>query len=211
MKHFHLRLVCALLISFSISFASLTYAHRIETVVLTAEMIKSAETCHQVSKKSVRLNCKIYHQTTHYTCGPAVVMMLMHYYKKFSSQELNQATELRIAKEMGASNNGTSVSEVTQWLSTHGLHVSSGTHVTTDFIIEKIRKGIPVIIAYDNHWILAIGYNKGNAPEEDEIIFADPCCNTTILSRNTIDSMWKEAALPENHCGDNVGAYIVAT
>lgn len=179
------------------------------SIILTKETIQSLERC--TSNKSVKLSCKSYHQTTSYTCGPAAVMTLMNYYGLLNSKNMNQQTELRIAGEMGATKDGTSSSQVAEWLRNQGLSVESGQRITTDKIIENIQKKIPVIIVFSNHWLLAKGYNKGSTPEEDEIIFADSCCNVTLISRKTIDSMWQESQMHNSYCRSNVGAYIIAT
>lgn len=49
----------------------------------------------------VSLGVKGYQQTTDYTCAPAAVMSLLHWYQLLSKQELTAETELRIAREMG--------------------------------------------------------------------------------------------------------------
>lgn len=51
-------------------------------------------------KNLTLLNMKGYQQTTDYTCAPAAVMSLMHYYGMLSDNDLNKTTEMRIAKEM---------------------------------------------------------------------------------------------------------------
>lgn len=183
-----------------------------DSIVLTKETITSLERC--PLRNTVELNCKSYHQTTNYTCGPAVVMVLLHYYGKLSSQDMNQKTELRIASEMGAvpgANGGTTSSQIETWLAGHGFNIDSGQQITTDMLIADVNKGIPVIVGYNKHWILAKGYHKGSRPDQDEILFADSCCNVSIITRENIDSMWLTAHIPANHCSENIGKYIVAT
>ena len=50
------------------------------------------------------LGLKGYQQTTDYTCGPAAVMSLLRWHGKLSAAEMNLATEMRIAAEMGTGN-----------------------------------------------------------------------------------------------------------
>ena len=161
-------------------------------------------------KNSQQLNCKSYHQTTNYTCGPAAVMTLMRFYGRLSPSEMNQKTELRIALEMGSTEQGTSLAQVSSWLSGHGFSVESGRRVDSEMIINNLKKGTPTIISVSHHWILSKGFNKGSTSDKDEIIFSDSCCNTTIITRANIDSMWEESQMPSNHC-DNAGEYMVAT
>ena len=81
-----------------------------------------------------------------------------------------------------------------------------GQRVTTDEIVENLQKGMPTIIEFDNHWILATGYRKGDTLENDQILFADSCCNATMIARSVIDSMWQEG----HRCRGNAGYCIVA-
>ncbi len=163
------------------------------------------------NKNSVHLDCKSYHQTTNYTCGPAAIMTLMRYYGKLSPNEMNQKTELRIALEMGASDTGVTITQLSDWLSGHGFSVDSGANVSSAMIIGNLKKGIPTIIAVNQHWILAKGYTPGSTSDQDEIEFSDSCCSTSAMSVADIDAMWAEAHLPENHCSSNIGEYVVAT
>ncbi len=194
---------------FCLSSASLAFADDTYVTVLSPY-------CSMVSHgtpQGTHLSCATYHQTTGYTCGPAAVMMLMHYYHMLGNRDLNGKTEMRIAQEMGATqeNEGSSSSQMEDWLSIHGMQVDSGNGVDTDFLINNLKDGKPVIVGYNRHWLLAKGFNKGSKPEEDQIIFADSCCNVSVMSRETLDNMQQEARMPENHCAGNVGQYIVAT
>ena len=170
----------------------------------------TSEHCSRYSHDNVALSCKSYHQTRSYTCGPAAVMTLLHYYGKLDKSQMNAATEMRIANEMKANEEGTTPYEVVNWLSDHGMHVDSGANISTDDIIANLKKGIPTILSYNRHWIVAKGYNKADDPDYDEIVFADSCCDVTVLTRSTIDSMWASSQLAANHCDYNVGYYIVA-
>jgi len=167
--------------------------------------------CSNETKSSLQLNCKAYHQTTNYTCGPAAVMTLMRYYGRLSPAEMNAKTELRLALEMGASEQGTDQSQIVSWLSSHGFSVDSGRRMESDTIIQNLKRGTPTLLGVNHHWILAKGFEKGATADEDQILFADSCCNTTIMSRANIDAMWQESMLSGNRCTGNVGEYIVAT
>lgn len=199
---------CAVLCS-----PSTLYAHH-ETIHLTQEMIKSLESCEMNSRYTVKLNCQIYRQTTSYTCGPAAVMTLLNHYKLLSNSDMNRATELKIAAEMNAmagDDGGTTVIQVANWLTRYGFQVDSGQKIETDMLIDNIQKNIPVLIAYNKHWLLASGFIKGKGSEEDQILFTDSAYNSTLLSRKQIDNMWLEASMPKSHCTENVGTYIIAT
>jgi hypothetical protein len=172
---------------------------------ITGDMCKPIDTKAKVGSSKM-LSCPSYHQTTNYTCGPAAVMALMRYYGKFNSSQMNHATEMRIADEMGADPNagGTNPGQVASWLSSHGFSVDSSQNVSADIIKDNINKHVPVIVAYENHWILARGYDNGS------VVFADSCCGTRKLEYNTIDSMWTSAHLYPKSCGGNMGYYIIA-
>lgn len=163
-----------------------------------------------VPQKTTQLRCNTYYQTTKYTCGASAVMMIMHYYGKLNSKNMNHATEIEIANEMGGADHGTSPSQVSSWLSEHNFSVDSGQRINTDTLIDKINLGELVIIGMNNHWMVAKGYSKGSTPAEDEIIFADSSSGVTVISRNQIDSMWLDSRMPLNHCESNTGTYIIA-
>lgn len=153
------------------------------------------------------LSCPTYHQTTNYTCGPAVVMELMRYYGKMGSGDMNKANEMRYANEMGTSeSSGTSVCSVATYLSHHGFNVQTGSYVTSDIIISNLNRGIPTLIAINGHWLLAKGYNSSG------IFFADSCAGTSIIPKDVIDNAWAESHLvTKPHCHSEMGYYIVAT
>lgn len=165
----------------------------------------------QQRKNSIHLDCKSYYQTTDHTCGPAAVMTLMRYYKRLAPSEMNQRTELRIAMEMGATEQGTSLSQVANWLSGHGFRVDSGRRVTSDIIIDNLKRGIPTIVGANKHWVVAKGLRQSGNRDQDEILFSDSCCGTSTLTRADIDSMWGESQINGSHCRENQGQYIVAT
>ena len=52
------------------------------------QMPSSSQNCPVKGKTLPR--CTAYHQTTNYTCGPAAVMTVMHYYGKLRSPNYNQ-------------------------------------------------------------------------------------------------------------------------
>ena len=174
-------------------------------------VITSREKC-PTGSGSMQLRCVSYHQTTGYTCGPAVAMTLMHYYGLLSSGDMNKKTEMRIASEMGAEpNGGTSVSQLVSWLRSKGLSVDSGQNISSAEIINNLKKGIPTIIGFNDHWILAKGYNKGSSStyqNQDEITFADSCCGIKVIPSGVIDSSSGPSINPKQ-CG-NI-SYIVAT
>ena len=156
------------------------------------------------------LTVKGYQQTEEYTCGPAAVMSLMHYYGLLSPLEMTKSTELRIAKEMGTSKDvGTSQQQMVNWLKQHGFEVISGKKGTLDLLRSHLKKGEPVIIDWfdwGGHWAVAIGYNK------DLLFLADPYVqHDTVKSINGImvfninrfESMWYDAHLVK-------GIYIIA-
>ena len=107
---------------------------------------------------------------------------------------------------------GTTTDNLVTWLKSHGFSVQYGRNITTDMIIENVKKGIPTIVAYNSHWLVAKGYYIGSSStykNQDEILFADSCCNTTVISRDSLDSTWQEAHMSHGNCGNN-GDYIIA-
>lgn len=133
----------------------------------------------------VSLGVKGFQQTTEYTCGPAAVMSLLHWYKLLSDKELNAETELRIAREMGTGDMksprpGTTTEQMVSWLEQNGFEVSSGNDGSLELVRRYLNKGIPVLVEWidwGGHWVVATGYHaayESPAKGPDTIFFADP-------------------------------------
>jgi hypothetical protein len=165
----------------------------------------------QAAKNTVNLDCKTYHQTTNYTCGPAVLMTVMQFYGLYTSAEMNPKTELHIALEMGATELGTTRTQMTDWLTSKGFNVESGDRIQSDMIIKNLKQNIPTIITVNHHWILAKGFEQATKSSPETISFSDSCCGITVLSSAAIDALWESSALEKMHgsgCTDE-GQYIV--
>jgi len=176
----------------------------------------------------VLLNTYSYQQTTNYTCGPAVVMSLMHYYGKLSTAEMNSTTELRIAKEMGTTQWGTMQDKMVGWLENHGFSVQYGQRISLDMLLNNLKHRVPVIMVWNDwsgHSMLAIGYYKDDATDnsdKDVIFFADPSTSSYIVNNqksiygiNTVtpkqlNLMWLNAQYFFNPTHTAVGMYIIA-
>lgn len=184
-------------------YVTCSYA-REKSIILTPAVIQSLEHC--PPRQTVGLSCRSYTQTTTYTCGPAV-MMLMNYYGMLSAKDMNRQTELRIASEMGTTSGGTSPPQMISWLEKHGFSVESGSHIVTNVLIENINHKIPTIVGFSQHWLLAKGYRKGATSDEDEIVFADSCCSVTSISRKVMESASGGFRMSR---GDCASGYIVA-
>lgn len=195
---------------------SQTVAARSSNVLVTEEISRENPSCPRPAP-SKQLSCYTYHQTTTYTCGPAVIMTLMRYYGKLSSGEMNRTTEMRIAQEMGVTpNEGVTQSQMESWLESHGFSVSSGTYVSSEDIINNIDRGIPTIISYNQHWIMAKGYKKKNPSayeNSDQLYFSDSCCGTSVIPSDILDGVWGSNAVNRKSCNrsGNFGEYLVAT
>jgi predicted double-glycine peptidase len=161
------------------------------------------------AKKLVLLKIKGYQQTEDYTCGPASVMSLMHYYDMLKDEEMNKKTELRISKEMGTSKiKGTSPKQMGAWLKRHGFKVQSGENGTIGMLQQNLKKGIPTLVEWidwGGHWVIVAGYNaEGKSPSEDKdtIFFADPSAHfdnvkhingITPFNPDRFTAMWFDA------------------
>jgi hypothetical protein len=178
-------------------------------------------------KHLVLTNVYSYQQSTNYTCGPSVVMTLMQHYGKLSASEMNQETEMRIAKEMNTTAAGTSQDNMVAWLEKNGFSVQSGQNVTLDMLINNINSGVPTIIAWNDfseHAMLVIGYNSESASptgNKDVIFTADPESSSYIEENgNTIRGIdsFSPNQLELNEVNANffnpthsaIGMYIVA-
>ncbi len=133
----------------------------------------------------VSLGVKGYQQTTDYTCAPAAVMSLLHWYNLLPKQELTAQTEMRISREMGTRDMqspqpGTTTEEMVKWLESNGFVVLAGQDGTLELLRSYLNKGIPVLVEWidwGGHWVVATGYHaayESPAKGPDTIFFADP-------------------------------------
>jgi len=133
----------------------------------------------------ISLGVKGYQQTTDYTCAPAAVMSLLHWYKLLPAKELTAQTEMRIAREMGTRDMqspqpGTTTEEIVKWLESNGFIVLTGQDGTLELLRSYLNKGIPVLVEWidwGGHWVVATGYHaayESPAKGPDTIFFADP-------------------------------------
>ena len=133
----------------------------------------------------VSLGVKGYQQTTDFTCAPAAVMSLLHWYKLLPQKDLNAQTEMRIAQEMGTRDlkspqPGTTTTEIVNWLEHNGFAVVSGQDGSLELLRSYLNKGIPVLVEWidwGGHWVVATGYHAAyESPSKgpDTIFFADP-------------------------------------
>lgn len=176
------------------------------------------------------LGVKGYQQTTDYTCGPAAVMSLLHWYNVLDDQAMNHDREMLIAQEMGtgditSKHPGTKPDQMTAWLKKNGFEVTLGYNGTLKMLRENLRQGIPTLVEWidwGGHWVVVTGYYAASeAPEKgvDTIFFADPAVRWSsvnnpdgISSFNALrfQDMWFDAQyLNPGRLVRNV--YIVAT
>jgi len=141
---------------------------------------------YQLKKNShfISLGVKGYQQTTDYTCGPAAIMSLLHWYKILDTSQMNHATEMRIADEMGtgsmnSSHPGTNLEQMMKWLQNNGFQVTGGENGSLELIKKNLQKGIPVLVEWidwGGHWVVVTGYyaeSKRFSKNVDTIFFAD--------------------------------------
>lgn len=179
-----------------------------------------------LSKNLTLLKVTGYQQTEDYTCGPASIMSLLHYYHQLTNEQMNKATEMRIAKEMGTTaDKGTSPQQMVKWLEHNGFDVKTGTNGTLNMLRDNLEHGIPTIVEWidwGGHWAIVTGYYKNNThqqTDEDTIYFADSSAASTnahnpdgITSFNAsrFDAMWFDAQyFKPGHLVK--GIYIIAT
>jgi len=178
----------------------------------------------------IALGVKGYQQTTDYTCGPAAVMSILHWYKILDDNAMNHDTEIRIAKEMGtgdmdSKHPGTPPHLMENWLKKNGFEVTIGYNGTMEMLRESLAQGIPTLVEWidwGGHWVVVTGYHAASeSPEKgiDSIFFADPAVHWTtannpdgISSFNALrfKDMWFDAKyLKPGHIVNNVYIVIV--
>lgn len=196
------------LIAISIVLSSVGYVH--STQSMTPSEPRLVESFILLPQQNVILNSTPYKQTTDYTCGPAAVMTLLHYFGKLSLSDMNHVTEIRIATEMGTmSDTGTSPEQIVIWLQNHGFYAELKHQVTGFIIEENIDRGIPILVVIGHHWVLATGYIT-NSNNNDKIYFSDSDIKIRVMSTGQVDSLWVERICRLRDCNSTVGDYIVA-
>jgi predicted double-glycine peptidase len=172
---------------------------------------------HLNPKHSVKfIDIKGYQQTTDYTCGPAAVMSLLHYYGELDCSQMNPKTEMQLAKEMGTTvAEGTNEQQIVKWLNDHGFHATLYYSGTVAKLRQNLAKGVPVLINWidwGGHWVALAGYDAaGNihSINHDTIFFADPAVHfDNIKTRDGISFfnserfsyMWFNSKMLKNIC-----------
>jgi len=133
----------------------------------------------------ISLGVKGYQQTTDYSCGPAAIMSLLHWYGLLDDSNMTHQKEMQLSGEMGTGDMespcpGTTPEQMVRWLKSHNFKVIWGTNGTLGMLRENLKKGIPTIVSWidwGGHWAVVTGYYAGSeAPEKgiDTIFFADP-------------------------------------
>lgn len=111
------------------------------------------------------LNFPELRQAYEYDCGASALQSVLAYY------DINIREELLIKYLKTSSKNGTTISSINKVLKKLNLKFESK-KMTIAEIKNYINKKIPILILLkawnDDHWVVAIGYNK------EKIIFEDP-------------------------------------
>jgi hypothetical protein len=166
------------------------------------------------SKTLVMLPLRAYQQTTSYTCGPATLLTLLHYYHR-DGDEMKIAEEAKCSKEKG-----TTPQNMVAWLESHGFDVKWGEHGSLEMLRENLAKGIPTIVEWidwGGHWVTVVGYDTRGTenPRDDVIYFADPADGIdgmrdglTSFNARKFNSMWFDAFLFDRPM---FKVYIIAT
>jgi hypothetical protein len=164
-------------------------------------------------------NSTSYQQTTYYTCGPAIVMSLMYHYGMLNAKDLNRNTELRIAREMGTTMDGTSQTQIVAWLQNHGFQVEYGQDANSELLLKELKDNVPTIIVWNGingHSMMAVGYSN------NKIFFADPDSSSYIINGNKtlrginsitpdqLNLMWFDSKYIANPSRTAIGMYIIA-
>jgi hypothetical protein len=158
---------------------------------------------------------KTYQQTTEYTCGPCVALMILAHYNN------NQWQELQIAEIMNARPNvGTTTYWLHEFFKKIGWNVrSSITEGTLEsgatfedyfsfrkWVIDNLKNGVPIMVEWLDwlgHWMVIIGFDTVSSDCcDDVIIVADPydttdhCCDGyRIVPAERFFYMWYDAVL----------------
>jgi len=147
------------------------------------------------------LDLRAYQQTTSYTCGPATLLTLLHYYHR-DGEEMRIADEAKCSKDKG-----TNPQNMVAWLEGHGFDVKWGEHGSLEMLRKNLAEGKPTIVEwidYGGHWVTVVGYDTRGTetPRDDVIYFADPADGVdgtrdglTSFAARRFDAMWFDAFL----------------
>lgn len=115
---------------------------------------------------------------------------MLNWYGKLPATEMNQTTEMRIAKEMGTGSlslpkPGTSQRQIVAWLNANGFSATVGENGTLEMIRANLKQGVPVLVEWidwGGHWAVATGYYAASeflGKGADTLFFADPAAHWT--------------------------------
>ncbi|MGA7615172.1 MAG: C39 family peptidase [Thermoanaerobaculia bacterium] len=175
-------------------------------VVLVVMWISSVSAADSPKKHPdrVMLPLRAYQQTTSYTCGPASLLTLLHYYGR-------DGDEMKIANEAHCTaDKGTSPGHMVEWLEGNGFDVTWGEHGSLEMLRDNLDQNIPTLVEwidYGGHWVIVVGYDtKGTVSDRDDVIyFADPADGhdgdrdgLTSFNARRFNAMWFDAFLFEH-------------
>ncbi len=92
----------------------------------------------------------------------------------------------------------TAVDQLTHYLRHTGIYAQDYRKATTNFLKDRIRKGLPLIVLLDfgslatEHYVIVKGYND----DKKEFIISDPVDGPNVkVSYDTFDVMWRNNSL----------------
>jgi hypothetical protein len=148
-------------------------------------------------------------QVTNYTCGPVAAMTVLSYYGMPANN--TDADEIRIAREMNTSANGTNPEQIASWFNRNGWNATWGTGGNQEMLRENLKNGVPTIVEWmdwGGHWVVVTGYDTRGTEDvwDDVIIFADSVdCHddrvdgVTYFNYGEFEAMWFDSRyFPEN-------------
>lgn len=130
-------------------------------------------------------NFKTQQQTSEWSCGPSVALMIMNWYGMLGD---NNEETLSAYRDNGLTPEGTSLRQEIQMFegvggfdifSTYDCKENVSEVFTPDFIIKTLKEGKPIAIGWNDfggHWQAIIGYDTMGTENflDDVIIVADP-------------------------------------
>jgi len=133
---------------------------------------------------------RTYQQTTDYTCGPAVALMVAEYYgvQGLSEKGITQTMRVKSPCEV-ETGYGTSAEQLVSFFAALGFYTDSCTDAFDDpimfrnWVLRNLRAYTPIMvnwIDWGGHWQIIIGYDElsQDSITDDVIIFADPVDTT---------------------------------
>lgn len=136
-------------------------------------------------------NIPFYQQGNDNTCGQATMTSILNYWGV-------GLTYQNVVNQTNSWNMFTDVNKITEYLRKKGIYAQDYRGATTNFIKDRIRKGLPPIVLLDfgslssEHYVIVKGYND----DKKKFLILDPVDGPNIeIDYDNFENMWANKSL----------------